>query len=237
MGAVGTEAAERALLTLTPSTELRIFLASHLRRGGADGHEALKFAQFDRPDLTAELVRWLGKSDPEAAAAFLLAQLSGDPEPESVIAEAVGYIRLTNADRAKLLDVAAHRAERTRVIVTALIGDPEQASMLLVDPSRTVRELTLGYIPARADWNKVLDRAQQLSNHPDPVRRTVEQAAAEVAKFKASLEHLPRWALLWRADWLQNLGAFPLGGNFAIADIVENLADTDGASSLLHAKH
>ena len=224
--AFGTGDFARDLLRSTESAETRIYLANQLRRMGADGHDALHSDIPARPDLTAALLRWLGRSDPGAAANFLETALSSETEPPSVLVETIGYLDLTPEQRTRLAHAASRRGEITRSIAVALAGSADEAAGLLADTSPGVRARATEYVAARADWLDVANRARHLTSYADPSVQDLTTNAIAIARLRKALDSIPPWAVAWRADWLENLGAVPKGAEYALAAKADSSAMT-----------
>jgi len=218
--AEGRDAALRAILGASRSSETRWFVARTLLAVGADGSEALAYALPASPSLDRELLRWLSRADPRRASAACAERILAG-QLESPILEALALIPVESADRARLLTFAATQDVLPRTIILVLLVSADEAAGLLVAPQSEVRTHAQSYALARPDAAAVFAAAKARSIRADAGLERGASRLRRLATIEAELATTPDYALEWRANGIDTFEITDAGQALAVEQILD----------------
>jgi hypothetical protein len=201
--AEGVPAALIAVMNATRNADLRLVVAQKLRLLGVQTHDAFAYRLPGRPDLDRELLRWLARSNP-AAAAEACANAIVSESTDSMLLSTLAFIEIGDEVKARLREHAAAQGSIPRAILLTLVGHTEEIADLLVSSDPRVRSIASQYLLARDDHMAVLSTARQKSQRAD---RFVDQGIAgaeRLANLGLELAAMPDWAVTWRARWIDH---------------------------------
>ncbi len=193
-----------AMISVTESAELRIFLADQLRLAGVVAPDVVALRIAGRPDLDQHLLRWLAASDAPAAAK-LCVELILAGAADTPLIETLAFMQIDETQRVALTEFAERQNLIARTTLGMLIGPPEFAVSLLTSPDARVRALAAGYVTARDDREAVLNEAAGALPHADFNLIVPRHLKDRLVGLLAGLNAMPEWARVWRAHWIEQL--------------------------------
>jgi hypothetical protein len=201
--AANAATAMAVMMTSSRSAELRLALARRLAALGVPTSDIQPYRLPNRPDLDRELLRWLARSNPHRAAS-LCADLILQGDVDSQLLGTLALIPMANDLKAQLKRGMLDRPALARTIVVTLVGDPADVVELLLSQEPATRTVAAEYVIARSDHAAIMNESKRMSVRADRLSDEVRRRTDKLNRITEQLAATPRWALEWRAMWIDH---------------------------------
>jgi hypothetical protein len=191
------------MMTSSRSAELRLALARRLAALGVPTSDIEPYRLPNRPDLDRELLRWLALSNPQRAAS-LCADLILQGEVDSQLLGTLALIPISDDLKTQLQRAMRDRPALPRTIGVTLTGGPADVLELLLSQEPATRAVAAEYVIARDDHAAIMNEVKRMSVRADPLWDEVRRRSDKIKRITDQLAATPRWALEWRAMWIDH---------------------------------